>query len=1127
MIKNLLFQKKAGTKCSRQGFRNRLKGLVLVMLLCTSAAFGHVTEIRVNQGQDGKLTWYLSSYHGKGECGVQGSGLTINGVNYPLEAEFTGDVANFSSNVFATLQGYAHTSYAIVHTPFLGTNLSVQPYSTNACWSFLVGGNGNFTPPPPPVCTSSPLTGWSNTFASSGNNNNTFCDPTDDRTTATIKVSHLACANITGDKQFRVIFDPTGTNVSYGPFNYAAGVETSVGISVPYGASNSTLVKVIDDDFPAEITHGLVIPNGQYLGEKETVPPVITSIQGNVIVPLNSLGAATLPSYTSSTTATDNCSSVSITQAPEAGMALAQNRPVTVILTAKDASGNFTTQTFTVTAKDQTTPIATAKNITKQLDASGNVTVTAAEINDGSSDNVGIASMTVSPSTFNCSNINLSSTASLTYNMAADDYIDASISKDDISAGNQFAYGDQWFATYSGTTALVPGSTYYLHIKATNGGGQGMFIGDFKLSGDFEFEDGSKTLVTGPSTFKVSSTGFGSNYQAPFLHWANGGPIWGYKAAISPSAQFIYGPTNTWYFSTKIRYTGFSNTVTLTVADASGNVSTATANVTIEDKIAPVKPVLENVTGECSVTATPPTTTDNCKGVVTGTTADPLTYTTQGTHVITWNFNDGNGNTTIATQNVIVKDVTAPVAPTLAGIRGECSVTAPVPTATDNCSGNITGTTTDAVTYTTQGTHVITWTFNDGNGNTTTATQDVIVKDVTAPVAPVLADVTAECSATAVAPTAQDNCSGAITGTTSDATSFTAQGTYTINWTFTDAAGNSSFAIQNVVIKDVTAPVILAPANVVAGSCNSISLGAPLTSDNCEVVSVTNNAPATFPVGTTTVVWTVTDAGGNTASATQTIKVAPAPVAAIAVSRVDGTFTGLPTSTIALGYGAQNLTLSATGGDTYKWSNNLTSASATTASITVAPTTTTTYTVIATDIYGCSTPKSITVTVVDVRCGNKMDKVVVCHKTGSAKNPTEELCIAPSAVATHLAHGDKIGSCGSGFVYADVVSTDKLELSSIQQSNSLEATVANLSAYPNPFGSKTTVSFTLVEDEAKVSLDLFGLNGVRVQHVYSGAATAFKTQSFEFNSSNLPSGTYFFRLTGSKANLTFKVIIAN
>src|SRR5204863_463019 len=155
-------------------------------------------------------------------------------------------------------------------------------------------------------------------------------------------------------------------------------------------------------------------------------------------------------------------------------------------------------------------------------------------------------------------------------------------------------------------------------------------------------------------------------------------------------------------------------------------------------------------------------TTDNCAGTITGTTADALSYSTQGTHVIHWTFDDGNGNSTTADQNVVVDDVTAPVTPTLADATGECSATAATPTTTDNCAGTITGTTSDALSYSTQGTHVIHWTFDDGNGNSTTADQNVVVDDVTAPVTPTLASVIGQCSATASAPTTTDICAGTI-----------------------------------------------------------------------------------------------------------------------------------------------------------------------------------------------------------------------------------------------------------------------------------------------------------------------------------------------------------------------------
>src|SRR5207244_2125608 len=99
-----------------------------------------------------------------------------------------------------------------------------------------------------------------------------------------------------------------------------------------------------------------------------------------------------------------------------------------------------------------------------------------------------------------------------------------------------------------------------------------------------------------------------------------------------------------------------------------------------------------------------------------------------------------------------------------------------------------TGTTTNLTFYSAQGNYTITWTYNDGNGNTSTQNQTVIVDDITAPVANVasLPTIIGECSATVSAPTATDNCAGNITGTTTNPTSYSAQGNYTITWTYND-----------------------------------------------------------------------------------------------------------------------------------------------------------------------------------------------------------------------------------------------------------------------------------------------------------------------------------------------------
>ena len=62
----------------------------------------------------------------------------------------------------------------------------------------------------------------------------------------------------------------------------------------------------------------------------------------------------------------------------------------TVTLTVTDVNGNASTCTSIVTVQDNVAPIAICQNITVALSASGTVSITAAQINNGSSDACGI-----------------------------------------------------------------------------------------------------------------------------------------------------------------------------------------------------------------------------------------------------------------------------------------------------------------------------------------------------------------------------------------------------------------------------------------------------------------------------------------------------------------------------------------------------------------------------------------------------------------------------------------------------------------------------------------------------------------------------------------------------------------
>ncbi|RKT00797.1 gliding motility-associated C-terminal domain-containing protein [Flavobacterium sp. 123] len=374
-----------------------------------------------------------------------------------------------------------------------------------------------------------------------------------------------------------------------------------------------------------------------------------------------------------------------------------------------------------------------------------------------------------------------------------------------------------------------------------------------------------------------------------------------------------------------------SHTITWTFNDGNGQSVTATQNVIIDDTVAPVIPTLANVTGQCSATATVPTTTDVCAGTITGTTSDPLTYSTQGSHTITWTFNDGNGQSVTATQNVIIDDTVAPVIPTLANVTGQCSATATVPTTTDVCAGTITGTTSDPLTYSTQGSHTITWTFNDGNGQSVTATQNVIIDDTVAPVIPTLANVTGQCSATATVPTTTDVCAGTITGTTSDPLTYSTQGSHTITWTFNDGNGQSVTATQNVIIDDTVAPVIPTLANV-TGQCSATAT-VPTTTDVCAgTITGTTSDPLTYSTqGSHTITWTFNDGNGQSVTATQNViiddTVAPViPTLANVTGQCSATAT-VPTTTdvcagTITGTTSDPLTYSTQGSHTITWTFN-------------------------------------------------------------------------------------------------------------------------------------------------------------------------------------------------------------
>ena len=85
--------------------------------------------------------------------------------------------------------------------------------------------------------------------------------------------------------------------------------------------------------------------------------------------------------------------------------------------------------------------------------------------------------------------------------------------------------------------------------------------------------------------------------------------------------------------------------------------------------------------------------------------------------------------------------------------------------------------------------------------------------------------------------------------------------------------------IQTVTVVDNQPPAISCPADVFTSTAKgsstvtNVALGTPIVSDNCAVVSVTNNAPSEFPAGTNIVTWTAIDSAGLINSCQQRVVV--------------------------------------------------------------------------------------------------------------------------------------------------------------------------------------------------------------------------------------------------------------
>ena len=227
------------------------------------------------------------------------------------------------------------------------------------------------------------------------------------------------------------------------------------------------------------------------------------------------------------------------------------------------------------------------------------------------------------------------------------------------------------------------------------------------------------------------------------------------------------------------------------------------------------------------------------------------------------------------------KDTTAPVitlnGESLLTLSAGSSYVDEGATANDATDGNVVVTMTGSVNSTIVNSYTLTYTATDAAGNKSTSTRIVNVIDDVAPVITLEGDSplthsagTDYVDAGAIATDATD---GSVEVTTTDAVDSTKVNSYTLIYTATDAAGNSSTVTRIVKVVDDIAPVLtLNGASPFTHNIGDVyaDLGV-ITNDNVDEVNAitvtTIDEVNVDVIGSYTVTYTATDAAGNDATA--------------------------------------------------------------------------------------------------------------------------------------------------------------------------------------------------------------------------------------------------------------------
>ncbi|MEM0999315.1 MAG: hypothetical protein AAGN35_19820, partial [Bacteroidota bacterium] len=604
---------------------------------------------------------------------------------------------------------------------------------------------------------------------------------------------------------------------------------------------------------------------------QDTTDP--TAVCQNITVYLDGSGSATITASDVDGGSSDNSGlfSLSVNTTDFGCSDLGFN---VVLLTVTDSASNTASCNAAVNVVDSTSPTAVCSNITVYLDGSGNASITAADVDGGSSDNCSISSTSLSQTNFTCSDVGT---------------VTPTLTVTDPSSNSATCTANLTVVDSTSPTAVCQNLNVYL-----DGSGSATITGA-------DLDGGSTDNCSSVSTFTASQTSFSCNDVG-------------------------------------------ANSVTLTITDAGSNSATCSSTVTVIDSVTPTA-VCQNLNvyldgnGNATISAADVDggSSDNCSISSTAIDVSSFTCSNIGSNTVTLTVTDGSSNSAACTSTVTVIDSVSPTAVCnnltvyLDG-SGSGSITAADVDggSTDNCAVSSTSLDVSDFTCTNIGSNTVTLTAMDASSNSGTCTSSVTVLDSVTPTAvcqsiSVYLDGSGSATLTGsdIDGGSSDNCT--VSSLTASTTSFACVniGANSVTLTVTDQSSNSATCTATVTVIDSVLPTAV---------CNNLTVyldgsgSATITAsdvdggstDNCSVSSTAIDVSSftCTNTGSNTVTLTVTDASSNTATCTGTVTVidstAPTAVCNNLTVYLDGSGSATITASDVDGGSTDNCSVSST-----------------------------------------------------------------------------------------------------------------------------------------------------------------------------------------------------------------------